>query len=353
MTQRYSDIENAAPPDDGGGYQYPETGGDPPLSIELPEATPSQKIAMDEFIKSPSQDRWQELVETMIRQRQEQEQSIEFFSQRSSCGNGSPRRTSPRRRSRSPRKSSSRSPRKSISSSRSPRKGPPRQFYTEVKPDPPSHEPEEDNDMGGWTMHAAKNSKDEDEEVSDQLKSMLSHSCTPSNGGEVSVNYPSSSCSPCLFTNKSKRPPLNTMCIFLLGFVIGTIIIVGVSFTFDRTPSEELRVIALRAHGSRQHIGDSRDTNVAESNDMEAQKGQAEDDEEEVPDGFLTSHTSQDEEEGDLIDFCDSCQWKQAEFNCKKRVDWEVSVYGLTEEAAKRANLKHCTTPTSVEEGGP
>eukprot|EP00579_Thalassiosira_antarctica_P011370 CAMPEP_0201918650 /NCGR_PEP_ID=MMETSP0903-20130614/7743_1 /ASSEMBLY_ACC=CAM_ASM_000552 /TAXON_ID=420261 /ORGANISM="Thalassiosira antarctica, Strain CCMP982" /LENGTH=126 /DNA_ID=CAMNT_0048454997 /DNA_START=97 /DNA_END=474 /DNA_ORIENTATION=+ len=90
MTQRYSDIENAAPPDDGGGYQYPETGGDPPLSIELPEATPSQKIAMDEFIKSPSQDRWQELVETMIRQRQEQEQSIEFFSQRSSYGKEAP-----------------------------------------------------------------------------------------------------------------------------------------------------------------------------------------------------------------------------------------------------------------------
>ena len=153
---------------------------------------------------------------------------------------------------------------------------------------------------------------------------------------------------------------MSTMFIFLLGFVIGTIIVVGLSFTFDRTPSKELRVIALRAYGSRQHIGDSRDTNVTESNGMEAQEGQAEDDlpwgkgdEEEVPDGFLTSHTSQDEEEGDLTDFCDSCQWKHAEFNCKKRVDWEMSVYGLTEEAAKRANLKHCTTPTSVEEGGP
>ena len=86
------------------------------LSMELPEANSSHKVVLDKFMKSPSQDAWQELVESMIRQRKEQ--SSGFYHQRLS--DGSPRRTSPRR--------SRRSPQKNISSSRSPPTSPPRQF---------------------------------------------------------------------------------------------------------------------------------------------------------------------------------------------------------------------------------
>jgi hypothetical protein len=66
-------------------------------------------------------------------------------------------------------------------------------------------------------------------------------------------------------TGREKLQHLGTKCIFLLGVFIGIFLIVAVSFTFNRTPSEELEIIALRSHNGHQpSIGDSLDSDNME-----------------------------------------------------------------------------------------
>jgi len=179
---------------------------------------------------------------------------------------------------------------------------------------------------------------------------MLSHALPRSDDDAIedTIPYPLHS------SVSSKTRTLSTTCTFLIGFVVGTILIVGLSFTFDRTPSQELREIKIRAH-LRKPKGDvkgSDGTNIWD-----------------VSEGSLASNKSHDEDnssmtieeaEGvDLSDFCDECLWKHTAFSCKKRVEWEEEKYHITEVVAKRANMNHCSSHTksivkenSVEEGG-
>mmetsp|Transcript_16397 Transcript_16397/g.35449 ORF Transcript_16397/g.35449 Transcript_16397/m.35449 type:complete len:283 (+) Transcript_16397:71-919(+) len=262
----YSEIDN---PGDDDGYQYPGPDGAPPqlslfpeISAQqlLPEATPLQHLAMDEFVKAPSRDRWLELVESMRREREGH--SIEFYSESESGDtssglvdvNGSP--------SRHPSTKGRRIP--------------------VVRPDPPT-ETEENNDMGGWTMRANRSGNDEDEEVSEQLKSMLNNphayayahphcredTATPTHRSSMEIEGTS---------QRSGISQRSTIGIFLLGFVIGTIVIVGLSFSFDRTPSQELRMVGFGFRG----IG----TN---SSDTEYDEGEG-------PENLIT-----------IADFCGKC----------------------------------------------
>mmetsp|Transcript_36974 Transcript_36974/g.79845 ORF Transcript_36974/g.79845 Transcript_36974/m.79845 type:complete len:137 (+) Transcript_36974:28-438(+) len=124
----YTDAENGSPNYDGDYHHYHIPGNDgnrddeddtddrgndnshsPSAELPFLDVTPSQMDAMDEFIKSPSQDKWLKLVEAMRRVREEQE-----------FGNATVGALTPPRGS-SSRLKSSRSPRKSSrSSSRSP-----------------------------------------------------------------------------------------------------------------------------------------------------------------------------------------------------------------------------------------
>lgn len=68
-----------------------------------------------------------------------------------------------------------------------------------------------------------------------------------------------------LLNRERERGHIGPKCIFLLGVLIGIILTVALSFTFNRTPSEELEIIALRSHNGHQPpIGDSLDSDNME-----------------------------------------------------------------------------------------
>eukprot|EP01083_Nonionella_stella_P051752 137421_1 len=51
----------------------------------------------------------------------------------------------------------------------------------------------------------------------------------------------------------------------------------------------------------------------------------------------------------DLVNFCGECMWKNAPFDCDKRVKWEMNKYNITEIEAKKSNLKHCISADVIE----
>lgn len=223
-------------------------------------------------------------------------------------------------------------------------------------PDPPCDAEDDEFGaiMGGWSMHGrSHDTDDEDEEVTEQIKAMLNRMPPLPDDYDVednrlhplSVSYSPPRDSP----SSSKVRIMSTSCMFFLGFLLGTIIVVGASFMVDKTPSQELREMELHAH-LRSHPGkggNETDTGKEASGGLlvwDPTQGDAVD----VPAG--------QEEEEDLSEFCERCQWKHMPFNCKERVQWEMEQYGMTEEEAKRSNLKHCLPPPSTPEaavGGP
>jgi len=401
MSYRYSDIENAlhvSDISDDDGNDLPE--------VDIPDPTPSQMVAMGDFIKAPSKEGWLELVEQMIKQREEEaiEKTIEqystpqSFSERerettSSSSEDSRPETPPRRSPRSPppnrpRRSDRKSPRKSVipeshtaTKERSiiPESPTTTDASTIIsKPDPPSeYEDDYDMIMGGWTMHASSTTgkhydEEADLEVSEQLKSMLDNSNTPINN-TVDTDETNSHASSagtgstrCTYHYKLRRPPLRAVCIFLLGIAVGIGFIVGGSFAFEGT-SDDLREIALRTHGSRHHIEDSLDGDTTGSDEIEIPEDEMESEKEETVEDATAneadiafqqednaSEASEEEEEEldlDIADFCWTCQWKYTNFNCKKRVEWEMEFYKISEELAMSSNLKHCINFSSADGG--
>ena len=56
----------------------------------------------------------------------------------------------------------------------------------------------------------------------------------------------------------------------------------------------------------------------------------------------------------ELVNWCSSCKWKNEWFDCKKRVEWEMEQYKISEREAMKSNIEHCRqpTPAAVDEGG-
>ena len=220
------------------------------------------------------------------------------------------------------------------------------------------------DDIGGWGLGTHANNRTV---ASERMASMLSLSFANNVYDEYDFDERR------LLSRRARGRQLgSSKCIFILGFVLGTILIVAVSFTFDRNPSKEIEKIALRSHGGRQPpIGDSRDDNIGVE---EAELGEEEDSLDEGISGD-TGETyddeGDDEDEGDEADevdveaveddlatwakktgWCDHCQWKHATFSCQQRVEWEMTQYEMTEREAKEANLAHCTSPDGKSPNG-
>ena len=112
------------------------------------------------------------------------------------------------------------------------------------------------DDIGGWGLGTHANNRTV---ASERMRSMLSLSFAHNVDDECDFDERR------LLSRRARgrNKWLGSKCIFILGFVLGTILIVAVSFAFDRNPSKEIEKIALRSHGGRQPpIGDSRDDNI-------------------------------------------------------------------------------------------
>lgn len=362
-----TEIESAANyGDDYRQYRMHGNGGDgggddgdqdrPPLpAVDIPggNASQAQKLAMDDFINAPSQERWLELVEAMHRVREDQENGEASVQPAPPCDGGGRRYRSRSRNFQDSRKISvgSGSTHKSYRSERQTSSQITKEEESIFRPDPPSafvppEAVEDDNgwSMAGWSLRAAKGCESGDEEeVPEQFRSILSHWATRPEDYEKSA------------IRNAASPPkrsrtIGIACVFALGFVFGTFVIVGLSFTFDRTPAQEFREMQMRAH-LRKPAGEgtkgSLPPQVGGELGMSHDEGAApavEDGEEEIP----------------LSEFCPRCKWKCTPFNCKERVQWEMESYDLSEEEAMRANMKHCTLPSPSNcgekeggEGGP
>ena len=117
-----------------------DSDGTPQLALELlPESTLEQQRAMDEFVNAPSRDKWLELVEKMRLQREEQ--MLQFYSDNPNVNGNTVHRIPA---------------------------DPPLDTEEEIA----FNDAHENDDMQGWSMRA----NEQDEEVSQQLKSMLNNS---------------------------------------------------------------------------------------------------------------------------------------------------------------------------------
>ena len=268
-----------------------------PVEI-LPEATEEQQATMSEFVKAPSREGWLELVEMMRVQREQQ--LMEFYNQSDppvvDVGVDLSRL-----------RTTTSSNNNVVSPNR--RDGP---------PDPPI---EEEDDMGGWTMRAKEKMTryqeqecHENEEVSEHL---LKHSSNdPDNIEVTSVGVTSYPRSPRKWLMKQ-----STCCIFVLGFAIGTIVIVALSFTFDRTPSQEIKHLESLHLRGRDVDNNNNDT----TNEVEQL----------------------------MANFCDGCQWRTQPFNCGQRVRWEMKEYNMTKDEAMVNNIKDCMKPSDDTDANP
>ena len=206
-----------------------DSDGTPQLALELlPESTLEQQKAMDEFVNAPSRDKWLELVEKMRLQREEQ--MLQFYSDNPNINNENTVHRIPA--------------------------DPPLDTEEEIA----FNDAHENDDMRGWSMRA----NEQDEEVSQQLKSMLNNSFrynayTRNNNGNDGIfilddnNRRGGNGQG--FTSQSPKPLVISrrmmMGIFLLGFVLGSVVIVT-GFYFDKKPREELNIlnVGLRGQGT-------------------------------------------------------------------------------------------------------
>ena len=217
---------------DGSSEHYSQDGapldsdGTPQLALELlPESTLEQQKAMDEFVNAPSRDKWLELVEKMRLQREEQ--MLQFYSDNPNVDGNTVHRIPA---------------------------DPPLDTEEEIA----FNDAHENDDMRGWSMRA----NEQDEEVSQQLKSMLNNSFrynayTRNNNGNDGIfilddNRRGGNGQG--FTSQQSPKPLvisrrMMIGIFLLGFVLGTIVIVSLGFYFDKKPREELNILNVGLRG--------------------------------------------------------------------------------------------------------
>ena len=313
--------------DDDGWHQNPKNARLSPMTEDdveevdigflLPESTLDQQQAMSDFVKAPSRDKWLDLVEKMRLQREEQ------ITQMGHLHN----------------------------------------IPNDVRPDPEEeitfHDENDKEDMGGWTMRASGDKKEkmngssyeEDEEVSQQLKSMLNNAFTYNAYARAGMFDDNARAGK--GRRREKEKPLNIsrrmmIVIFILGFILGSIVIISVSFYFDRSPREELNILSTGLRGQ-----DGQDnTNNNNTSDITAIDQATQDDQSsETPESSIKQEEVDFLVEQDLkeiANFCGHCRWKTATFNCYERVKWEMDTYQLTELEAKMANIKHCekTSPT-------
>ena len=207
-----------------------DSDGTPQLALELlPESTLEQQKAMDEFVNAPSRDKWLELVEKMRLQREEQ--MLQFYSDNPNVNENTVHRIPA---------------------------DPPLDTEEEIA----FNEAHENDDMRGWSMRA----NEQDEEVSQQLKAMLNnsfrynaHSRNYNNGNDgifILDDNNRRGGNDQGFTSQSPKPLVISrrmmIGIFLLGFVLGFVVIVSVSFYFDKKPREELNIlnVGLRGQGT-------------------------------------------------------------------------------------------------------
>jgi len=237
---------------DGSSEHYSQDGapldldGTPQLALELlPESTLEQQKAMDEFVNAPSRDKWLELVEKMRLQREEQ--MLQFYSDNPNVNENTVHRIPA---------------------------DPPLDTEEEIA----FNDAHENDDMRGWSMRA----NEQDEEVSQQLKSMLNNSFrynayTRNNNGNDGIfilddnNRRGGNGQG--FTSHSPKPLVISrrmmMGIFLLGFLLGSVVIV-VSFYFDKKPRKELNIlnVGLRGQGTNstsniiEEMGKYSETNI-------------------------------------------------------------------------------------------
>jgi len=227
---------------DGSSEHYSQDGapldsdGTPQLALELlPESTLEQQRAMDEFVNAPSRDKWLELVEKMRLQREEQ--MLQFYSDNPNVNENTVHCIPA---------------------------DPPLDTEEEIA----FNDAHENDDMRGWSMRA----NEQDEEVSQQLKSMLNNSFrynayTRNNNGNDGIfildDNNRRGGNDQGFTSHSPKPLVISrrmmIGIFLLGFVLGSVVIVSsVSFYFDKKPREELNIlnIGLRGQGTNSTTSD-------------------------------------------------------------------------------------------------
>ena len=313
------------PPNDGAPQEpHPYS-----LAVELlPEATPTQHKSMDDFIKAPSRDKWLELVESMRLQREEQFAAL--YNTNTNINNTS---------------NFIGGQVGVVSPNASPNMH--QQLSIDIRPDPPPMEIEEDehendDDMRGWSMHSSTN---DDEKVSTQLKSMLNNALVynaysrariddgdDSGGGESAVIIAPSS-KPLVI---SRRMMIG---IFSFGFILGSMVIVSISFYFDRTPRDELNILTVGLRGHDTINNSSEVSGIIPQNEPEQESSISK---EEVD--FLVQ-----QDLSEIETFCGHCNWKQvAGVTCDKRVKWEMEEYHLTEIEAKRANIQDCEVTTET-----
>ena len=211
-----------------------DSDGTPQLALELlPESTLEQQRAMDEFVNAPSRDKWLELVEKMRLQREEQ--MLQFYSDNPNVNENTVHRIPA---------------------------DPPLDTEEEIA----FNDAHENDDMRGWSMRA----NEQDEEVSQQLKSMLNNSFrynayTRNNNGNDGIfilddnNRRGGNGQG--FTSQPPKPLVISrrmmMGIFLLGFILGSVVI-AVSFYFNKKPREELNIlnVGLRGQGTNSTTSD-------------------------------------------------------------------------------------------------
>ena len=201
-----------------------------------------------------------------------------------------------------------------------------RQLSIDIRPDPPPMEIEEDEhendeDMRGWSMHSSTN---DDEKVSTQLKSMLNNALIynaysrariddsgdsdDSGGGENALIITPSS-KPLVI---SRRMMIG---IFILGFILGSVVIVSVSFYFNRSPRDELNILTVGLRGHDTTNNSSEISGIIRENEPDEQESLVSKEEIE----FLVQ-----QDLSEIETFCGHCQWKQvAGVTCDKRVKWE------------------------------
>ncbi|KAL9182793.1 hypothetical protein ACHAXT_004072 [Thalassiosira profunda] len=248
----------------------------------LPEGTAS---IMDEFVKTHSPQKWNELVEVM---RQEQEEETIDFMESSGVDPARLRIDA----------ENTRDALNIVDSILRPGE----------RLDPPASE--HDEDMLGWSLGHQRAR----EEASRQLDAMLgnsSKSYEEADDDEEST-YPST-CSSSSCNNsfeKMGRRPVSSKFVFLASFLVGVVAVIGISFLIGGRPREEVRNV-FRGRGK------------SDSNTLFP-----------FQDGGVDGRLQEE--------FCGECPWKEAAFTCEARVQWEVREYKVTAEEAMRDNLEYC-----------
>lgn len=106
-----------------------------------------------------------------------------------------------------------------------------------------------------------------------------------------------------------------------------------------RKKHDEVEEIVERVEEMEKEVHNKKpdaDNSTTEEKETDEEKAVEEEKKEEIVEAIM-------EKELGLENWCGGCKWLNMGFNCDKRVSYMMEQYGISEVAAKEANIEHCS----------